>query len=112
MPLEKRKCHIEFISHNFVRLTNILYQKEYNLTEECCIDLKTLKKISMASSSKNKKSNPQSPFYVFFSKRSDENGYTGTILFQEGKDILSTVPGVANIKNEEITFSASVYVEE
>jgi hypothetical protein len=107
MVFVKRRAYFEFLGKTTLEITTFLNQKKFYLTEECTVDLVTLKKVPHVSWPVME---PPSNFFVVFNYDSEEDNYFGEVYAQVEKDMVDCVAIVdwkeENRKNVQVTVSA------
>lgn len=112
--LEKRKTNITFLSSDSVIITNALWQKTFILKESIVVDLHTLRKIKAENISElSQKAKVDSPFFICFMP--DKKDFYGLVVIRPGKDkikVLQEEEDIISLKNNNKTFSVSVYIKD
>lgn len=97
-------------------LTTALWQKTYVLKETLVVDLFTLKKIQVDNiADLSVKKNIDSPFYICFMPNTTKKEYYGMVVLKPNKDkiqILQEDKDIVSMKNNNKTFSVSIYVDD
>jgi hypothetical protein len=97
-------------------ITTALWQKTFVLKQSTVVDLHTLKKLECGNISElSQKAKVDSPFYICFMPTSKKSEYYGMVVIKPGKDkieVLQTEDDIVSMKNNNITFSVSVYVND
>lgn len=115
MAIEKRRANITFLAPDAVTITNAFYQKTFILKKECVIDMFSLKKIEVENLYElSQKAGVNSPFFICFTYNEEEKHFSGMVVLKPGKDkldIMQDLKDLVSVKNNNKTYSASVWVE-
>lgn len=112
MAIESRKCNITFLGPDTVKLTNMFFTKTYYLTQNCTIDLHSLKKLS---DTEDMPKDAPFPLFVYFYYSRQDKCYFGVVGMKESKDkvkIFYDANEMVNYKNNNKNYSANVWVDE
>lgn len=99
--LEKRRAYVEYISKKSVQITTPFRQKSFNLTDDCFIDLISLKILPRGS---------KSYFFVEFSYDEEEDSYVGEVhcLIAKGRhDIIENM----DFQRKAVDIRTTVWVD-
>ena len=111
--LTKRKVNINFLGVDFVKITNMFYTKEHNLTENCSINLFTCQIVAKGEDSLKKAKTRNCPFFIYLSKKPTEKAYVGVVYFKQSKDDLSILqPEISREDNNDTVYSASIWEDD
>lgn len=111
MGLEKRKVNVTFLSYDSVIITNFLYQKTFTLDKSFVVDLHSLKKIQVDNIEEfSQKLNVESPFFICLLINKKESH--GQVFFRPNEDKIEIHETKVSIKNNNINYSATVYIKE
>lgn len=116
MSLEKRKANVTFLSSDSVMITTALWQKTFILKKTTVVDLYTLKQIKCENiGDLQEKKKVESPFYICFLPTTKKTEFYGMVVLKPGKDkieILQQEDDIVSMKNNNKTFSVSIYVSD